>query len=151
AALDILVSACGNKFTGRRRPGGGYYYFDARQDKQFNIAGPNPTPAEMKKFDEEYSRYLVEQRRLEAIEDEARAEQKNAEERQRWDRYDWELKQQQLAAEREAKQQQLAADLKKRQENAKRKVQITSVKFDCSFIGRENCELSFDLTIDIKN
>jgi Skp family chaperone for outer membrane proteins len=134
AALEILVSACEGKFTGRRSPGGGYSYFDARQGKQFNIIGPNPTAAELKRFDEEYSRYLAEQRQLERIAAEQQPEQEAAENRRQQARIDWELR-----------KQEFAADLQKRQENATSKIKITSTKIECSY-----CR-SFDLTIALKN
>ena len=54
---------CHAKFAGRRKPGGGYTYFDFMQNRHFDIAGPNPTPEEQKKIDEEYIAYLDQQRR----------------------------------------------------------------------------------------
>ncbi len=50
--------ACNAKFAGRRKPGGGYSYFDFMQNRSFDIAGPNPTPEEQKKIDEQYTRFL---------------------------------------------------------------------------------------------
>jgi hypothetical protein len=49
---------CNAKFAGRRKPGGGYTYFDFMQNRSFDIAGPNPTPEEQKKIDEQYTRFL---------------------------------------------------------------------------------------------
>jgi len=57
-----LLAQCDKQFVGRRRPGGGYTYYDFLQDRRFDIAGPNPTPQELKKFDEEYILYLNAQR-----------------------------------------------------------------------------------------
>jgi len=54
---------CHSKFAGRRKPGGGYTYFDFMQNRHFDIAGPNPTPEEQRKIDEEYIAYLEQQRR----------------------------------------------------------------------------------------
>ncbi|MCA6124625.1 hypothetical protein J6500_22425 [Bradyrhizobium sp. WSM 1704] len=54
---------CNAKFAGRRKPGGGYTYYDFMQDHSFDIAGPNPTPDEQKKIDQEYTSYLEKQRR----------------------------------------------------------------------------------------
>ncbi len=54
---------CNAKFAGRRKPGGGYTYYDFLQDRSFDISGPNPTPEEQKKIDQEYARYLEKQRR----------------------------------------------------------------------------------------
>ena len=134
AALEILVSACEGKFAGRRKPGGGYTYFDARQGKQFNIAGPNPTAAELKRFDEEYSRYLVEQKQLDRIAAEQKAEEEAAGMRREQARIDWELR-----------KQEMAADWQKRQESAATKIKITSSKIECSYCKR------FDLTMALQN
>ena len=57
------LAECSAKFAGRRKPGGGYSYYDFMQDKSFDIAGPNPTPAEQKHIDEQYTAYLESQRR----------------------------------------------------------------------------------------
>jgi hypothetical protein len=57
------LSECNAKFAGRRKPGGGYTYFDFMQNRNFDIAGPNPTPEEQKKIDEEYINYLERERR----------------------------------------------------------------------------------------
>ncbi len=58
------LSDCNAKFAGRRKPGGGgYTYYDFMQNRNFDIAGPNPTPEEQKKIDEEYIGYLERERR----------------------------------------------------------------------------------------
>jgi hypothetical protein len=57
------LAACNAKFAGRRKPGGGYSYFDFMQNKSFDIAGPNPTPEEQKKIDEQYTAFLDQERR----------------------------------------------------------------------------------------
>jgi len=62
ARTDALAE-CNAKFAGRRKPGGGYTYYDFMQDRTFDIAGPNPTPDEQKKIDQEYTGYLEGQRR----------------------------------------------------------------------------------------
>jgi hypothetical protein len=62
-ALGILVDACSSKFPGRRKPGGGYTYYDHRQTKDFDIAGPNPTAKEMSYIDTQYDE-LVRQKEL---------------------------------------------------------------------------------------
>jgi hypothetical protein len=54
---------CNARFAGRRKPGGGYSYYDFMQDRSFDIAGPNPTPAERNRIDREYIGYLDIQRR----------------------------------------------------------------------------------------
>jgi len=57
------LSECNAKFAGRRKPSGGYTYYDFMQNRNFDIAGPNPTPEEQKKIDEEYIAYLERERR----------------------------------------------------------------------------------------
>jgi len=57
------LTACSAKFAGRRKPGGGYSYFDFMQNRHFDIAGPNPTPEEQRQIDEQYIVYLENQRR----------------------------------------------------------------------------------------
>jgi hypothetical protein len=57
------LAECNAKFAGRRKPGGGYTYYDFMQDRIFDIAGPNPTPEEQKKIDEQYTAYLERERR----------------------------------------------------------------------------------------
>ena len=62
-AKKTALSECNAKFAGRRKPGGGYSYFDFMQNRSFDIAGPNPTAAEQKQIDEQYALYLENQRR----------------------------------------------------------------------------------------
>ncbi len=62
-AKTAALAECNAKFAGRRKPGGGYTYYDFMQDRTFDIAGPNPTPEEQKKIDEQYTAYLENQRR----------------------------------------------------------------------------------------
>jgi hypothetical protein len=56
------LSQCNAKFAARRKPGGGYTYFDFMQNRSFDIAGPNPTPAEQKEIDEQYTAFLDRER-----------------------------------------------------------------------------------------
>jgi hypothetical protein len=62
-AKTAALSECNAKFAGRRKPGGGYSYFDFMQNRNFDIAGPNPTPEEQRQIDEQYTAYLDNQRR----------------------------------------------------------------------------------------
>ena len=62
-AKASALTECNAKFAGRRKPSGGYTYFDFMQDRSFDIAGPNPTPEEQKRIDQEYTVYLDNQRR----------------------------------------------------------------------------------------
>jgi hypothetical protein len=57
-----LITDCGVKFAGRRKSGGGYAYYDFMQNRHFDIAGPNPSPEELKQIDREYVAYLAAER-----------------------------------------------------------------------------------------
>src|ERR1700682_1294802 len=61
-ARTSALSECNAKFAGRRKPGGGYSYFDFMQNRSFDIAGPNPTPEEQKQIDEQYTAFLDRER-----------------------------------------------------------------------------------------
>jgi len=74
AKTSALV-ACNAKFAGRRKPGGGYTYFDFMQNRSFDIAGPNPTPQEQKQIDQQYIVHLDRQRRSTAAEFAAKQQQ----------------------------------------------------------------------------
>lgn len=63
AEKTAALAVCNAKFAGRRKPGGGYSYYDFLQDRTFDIAGPNPTPEEQKKIDAAYTAYLAKERR----------------------------------------------------------------------------------------
>jgi hypothetical protein len=58
-----LLTQCDEQFLGRRKRGGGYSYHDFMQNRHFDIAGPNPSPEELKQIDHEYIAYLALQRR----------------------------------------------------------------------------------------
>jgi hypothetical protein len=58
-----LLRQCGVQFAGRRKTGGGYIYHDFMQNRSFDIAGPNPSPQELKQIDHEYLGYLDVQRK----------------------------------------------------------------------------------------
>jgi hypothetical protein len=62
-ARTSALTECNAKFAGRRKPGGGYSYFDFMQNRSFDIAGPNPTPEEQKQIDEQYTAFLDRERR----------------------------------------------------------------------------------------
>jgi hypothetical protein len=63
AEKSTALAECNAKFAGRRKPGGGYSYYDFMQDRSFDIAGPNPTPEEQRHIDEQYTVFLEKQRR----------------------------------------------------------------------------------------
>jgi hypothetical protein len=77
------LTACNAKFAGRRKPGGGYTYFDFMQNRSFDIAGPNPTPEEQKKIDEQYTAFLDQERRSRALDQERRSRVLDQERRSR--------------------------------------------------------------------
>ena len=58
-----LMTGCSTRFAGRRKPGGGYTYYDFMQDRKFDIAGPNPTAEERKAIDHAYMGFLDAHRR----------------------------------------------------------------------------------------
>ena len=80
------LAECNAKFAGRRKAGGGYTYYDFMQDRTFDIAGPNPTPEEQKKIDEQYTAYLERERRNHAAAALAAKQHQQAEQppRQEW-------------------------------------------------------------------
>jgi hypothetical protein len=63
AQRAALLTDCGARFAGRRKPGVGYSYYDFMQNRSFDIAGPNPTADERKQIDQEYMKYLDSARR----------------------------------------------------------------------------------------
>ncbi len=66
-AKTSALAECNAKFAGRRKPGGGYTYFDFMQNRSFDIAGPNPTPQEQKQIDQQYIVHLDRLRRSNAV------------------------------------------------------------------------------------
>jgi hypothetical protein len=68
----VLMTGCNARFAGRRKPGGGYTYYDFMQDRKFDIAGPNPTAEERKTIDRVYMGFLAAQRRETASADSAK-------------------------------------------------------------------------------
>lgn len=60
---NALMTGCNARFAGRRKPDGGYTYYDFMQDRNFDIAGPNPTDEERNQIDRAYIGYLDAKRR----------------------------------------------------------------------------------------
>jgi hypothetical protein len=54
----LLMTDCHVRFAARRKAGGGYTYYDFMQDRNFDIAGPNPTAEERKAIDLAYMAFL---------------------------------------------------------------------------------------------
>jgi hypothetical protein len=69
-----LITQCSVRFAGRRKPGGGYIYFDFMQNRSFDIAGPNPTEDERKHIDRSYLKFLGAQGREMFLSDLAKAQ-----------------------------------------------------------------------------
>ncbi|MBR0810022.1 hypothetical protein JQ544_00685 [Bradyrhizobium diazoefficiens] len=82
AEKTSALADCNAKFAGRRKPGGGYAYYDFLQDRTFDIAGPNPTPEEQKKIDEAYTAYLARERRNNEAAQAAARQQRELQEQQ---------------------------------------------------------------------
>lgn len=57
------MTSCNAQFAARRKPGGGYSYFDFMQNRNFDIAGPNPTAEERELIDAAYMGFLDAQAR----------------------------------------------------------------------------------------
>jgi hypothetical protein len=62
-AKASALTLCNARFAGRRKPGGGYTYYDFMQNRSFDIAGPNPTPEEQRRIDQQYTEFLDRERR----------------------------------------------------------------------------------------
>lgn len=62
AEYSRQITDCNARFAGRRKVGGGYTYFDFMQNRNFDIAGPNPTADERKQIDLAYIEFLRAQR-----------------------------------------------------------------------------------------
>ena len=138
AALDILLNACDTKFPGRRKLGGGYIYYDFRQNRSFDIAGPNPTQREVEYLDQQYSIYQEQEQRAAAAAAaaaQAAAQQRllDAEmERKRQQAVaEQEMRRQQAVAEQEKRRQQAAVELDQRRQIALRYMQVTSSNVEC--------------------
>jgi len=76
-ALSIFLHSCDVNFAGRRKRGGGYTYYDNRQQRAFDIAGPNPTPHEMEYIDSQYSVQIERERQSEQFKAELEGRRQN--------------------------------------------------------------------------
>jgi hypothetical protein len=126
-ALGVLLSICSSEFTGRRKAGGGYTYYDKCQDRTFVINGPNPTQDEMKFVGEQCRAYLEREARQEQAAQGAR-------------------RQEQQAAQEALLVRQTA--LQARKSAAMNAIHITPVGFKCH--SKDDCDFS-DLNIEITN
>jgi hypothetical protein len=144
-ALHILLSSCELKFRGRRKSTGGYMLYDDRQNRSFDIKGPNPTPAELEYIEKEYSGY---------IEAKADFDKKRREyEREEAERRREEAARQAASRLAEAERQRVAkAEFQQRQRTASLNLQVTSASVDCSRISSmaSSCVV-YKLTVGIRN
>ena len=63
----VSLTDCNARFAGRRKPGGGYTYYDFMQDRKFDIGGPNPTAEERKQIDRAHLRPLSDVRAVDTF------------------------------------------------------------------------------------
>jgi hypothetical protein len=110
------LSECHSKFAGRRKPGGGYTYFDFMQNRHFDIAGPNPTAEEQKQIDEQYIAYLDQERRSTIAAAFAAKQQQQQQQQQQVQQAAFKSETEKVPVPRESpvKQQAAASDLRAR-------------------------------------
>jgi hypothetical protein len=142
-ALSILLSSCESKFVGRRNGRGGYVYFDSRQDRSFDIAGPNPTSDEWAFVDKAYNQHLADVAKNDEIQRSKLAEQQ----RQKYEEYQRAVN---LEAEQQRKQQQVQADLERRKRAALSMIAVTSPSVYCVYQTLPDCP-SYKITATIRN
>jgi hypothetical protein len=100
-ALSVLLSICGSEFNARRKPGGGYAYYDSCQDRTVDVKGPNPTPAELNNIKQQCSIYIEAQEQIET--EQARRAAELAEQKRRAKQAAQEARNMQLQAAQEAR------------------------------------------------
>jgi hypothetical protein len=125
AGLDVLLNLCAQRFVGRRKRGtSGYTFYDVRQNRSFDIAGPNPTAAEKEMID---NANVIHQKELQETQ-EAFWKQELEKEKERAA-----LEAQQKQEAEEAKFRKALADfaLGGREANAARRIRIVDVKIEC--------------------
>jgi hypothetical protein len=119
--LAVLLSNCSTDFEGRRKPGGGYTYYDACQHRKFDIRGPNRSPDEVKYINTQCLAHLDAEERAaaEQAEAERKAQQAAQEARDRQQRAAGEAWARQARAAEEARARELLAA-----EEARRAVEL---------------------------
>jgi hypothetical protein len=137
--LSVLLSICSSEFKGRRKPGGGYTYYNScpglRFDigQTFDVKGPNPTPDEQQYMREQCLADMKAERGAAA--EEAEADRKAREEverkRQAMHAADYALR-----LEEERKRQSAKLELDKRKQNALANVSIIQTEITCYQGGR---------------
>ena len=151
-ALAILLSSCQLKFRGRRKSIGGYTLYDDRQNRHFDIKGPNPTPAELEYIEREYSGYIAAKAEFERRQREY--EREEAERQSAIRQAEREEAERQAAARRaEAERQRIAAQIAKREFQQRQQTALSGIEVMSSSI---ECRLSttcglYTLTIKVRN
>jgi hypothetical protein len=140
-ALNILVQSCDSKFRGRRNPGGGYTYFDARQDRAFRISGPNPSQEELDYIENQYAKYLDNQKRTAIA-------QADLERRNRSAQAELERKNLIAQAEQQKQQQLFKQEIDRRRRVAQGKLAVTSNNIECTLSSY--CGM-YKITVGMKN
>jgi hypothetical protein len=162
-SLSVLLSLCDAEFKGRRKPGGGYAYYNncsgprsSDLGRTFDIKGPNPTPDEQKHMtDQCWADVNEDQRTADQEAEAARKAAADAEEiRQAQERRraaiaqaSFENQQRQANLELQRKQQALA-DLERRRLAAVSKVEVLTTSIDC--VLSFSCQF-FKLSVKIRN
>ncbi|MCS3929588.1 hypothetical protein M2175_004619 [Bradyrhizobium elkanii] len=142
-ALRILIAACSSKFAGRRKLGGTYTYFDARQNRSFEIKGPNPTSDELKFIDSEYASYAQ-------LEMELLAQQAEAERQRQRELATAEFQRQKERADQEVRRQIYASELTQRGRVAASLLRANMDRLDCLYPALDSCD-HFEVTVSVKN
>jgi hypothetical protein len=152
-ALTVLLSLCETKFRGRRKPNGGYTFYDERQNQYFDIKGPNPTPAELEYIEREYSAYIAAEAEFERRQREY--EREEAERQAAIRRTEVEAERRRVEAGRQAaiaqaeRQRVAKAEFQQRQQAALRQIEVTSSSIECA-LSTTTCGI-YKLTIRIRN
>lgn len=143
-ALSVLISVCRSKFSGRRKLGGGYTYYDSCTEVTYDINGPNPTQDDLKTVKRLCLRHMDVQAQIEAEEEESRRKEQEAAKEAK-------AKAQQSAQEARAKEQQAAQEADTRRQAAKLAV-MTAIQVNPKGFSRSVLlDKWVDMKIDITN
>ncbi len=148
--LSVLLSICSSEFKGRRIVGGGYAYYDACQNRTFEIKGPNPTPDEQKHISEQCSAHLDAVAKREESERKAREAAQEARAKQLQLEQEARVKQLQLEEQARAAE---AIRLQNRKSLVMPNIHITAKSFKCwPFFSRcDNANDTVSMEVEIAN
>jgi hypothetical protein len=154
-ALSVLLSLCDLEFKGRRKPGGGYAYYNNCPYRTFDIGdtfdikGPNPTPDEQKLMRDQCLAAMEANRQ--AAEEEAEAARRRAEQQAEAARKaDLAVAYQ---AARESTATAAAANaLALRKSQTIQGVNVTAKSFECSLPWEKSCTVNMvDMEFEVTN